>query len=99
MRAFQYLSMFDLFMRYKTNKTNVVFDALSRLSRNSIIIMKDDSKILKALYERALEIRDFSFKKKKSFLEKLIIIYYIILVEMFNDFKSHFFFEYIKNEQ
>ena len=51
MRASQYLSMFNLFMHYKTNKTNVVFNALSRLSRNFIIIMKYDSRVLKVLYE------------------------------------------------
>ena len=70
MRIFQYLSMFDLFMRYKINKANVVFNALSRLSRNLIIITKDDSGILKVLYKQILKIikNDFSFKKKKLFL-------------------------------
>ena len=50
-RAFQYLFTFDLFIYHKTNKTNVVFDVLSRLSRNSITITKDDSEILKVLYK------------------------------------------------
>ena len=99
MRVFQYLSMFDLFVRYKTNKANVVSDALSRLSKDLIIITKDDSKILKVLYKRTLKIKNFSFKKKKSFFEKLIITYYVILVKMFDDFKSRFFLKYIKNEQ
>ena len=88
-------------MRYKINKANVVFDALSRLSKTSITIIKDDSKILKTLYEQVLKIikNDFSFKKKKLFLEKLFIIYYIIFVKMFDDFKLRLFFECIKNEQ
>ena len=43
--------MFDLFVRYKANKVNVVFDALSRLSKNSIIVTKNGSGVLKALYE------------------------------------------------
>ena len=51
MRVSQYLLIFDFFMRYKINKTNIVFDALSRLSKNFIIVIKDDSKILKTLYE------------------------------------------------
>ena len=51
MRAFQYLSIFNLFVRYKINKINVVFNALSRLSRNFITITKDDSRILKVLYK------------------------------------------------
>ena len=51
MRAFQYLLMFDLFVRYKIDKTNIVSDALSRLSKNSIIVMNNGSEILKILYE------------------------------------------------
>ena len=87
-------------MRYKTNKTNVVSDALSRLSENFITIIKDDSGILKALYKQALKIirNDFSFKKEKSFSEKLSIIYYITFVKMFNNFKLRLLFEYIKNK-
>ena len=42
---------------------------------------------------------DFSFKKEKTFFQKLFVIYYVILVEMFNDFKSRLLFEYIKNKQ
>ena len=43
--------MFDLFIRYKTDKANVVSDALSRFPKNSITITKDDSKVLKVLYK------------------------------------------------
>ena len=69
MRAFQYLLIFDLFVRYKIGKMNVVSDALSRLFENFIIIMKDDQRVLKALYEQVLKIikNDFSFKKEKTF--------------------------------
>ena len=92
--------MFDFFVRYKTSKTNIVFNALSRLSKNSIIITKDDSRVLKTLYEQVVKIiNDFSFRKEKSFFEKLFIIYYITLMKMFDDFKSRLLFEYIKNEQ
>ena len=100
MRVFQYLSMFVLFIRHKINKANVVSDALSRLFKNSIIITNDDSRVLKVLYEQALKIikNDFSFKKEKTFLQKLFIIYYITFVKMFDDFKSRLLFEYIKNK-
>ena len=93
--------MFDLFMRYKVDKTNVVFDALSRLSGNSIIITKDDSEVLKTLYEQVLKIikNDFSFEKEKTFSQKLSIIYYVTLVKMFDDFKLRLLLEYIKNKQ
>ena len=43
MRVFQYLSMFDFFVRYKAGKANVVSDALLRLSGNPVTIAKDDS--------------------------------------------------------
>ena len=38
--------------------------------------------------------------KKKLFLKEtdLFIIYYIIFVKMFDDFKSRLIFKYIKNE-
>ena len=91
--------MFDFFMRYKTDKANIVSDALSRLPRNFIIAAKDDSGILKVLYEQALKIRDFSFKKEKTFPQKLFVTYHVTLVEMFDDFKSRLLFEYIKDEQ
>ena len=100
-RVFQYLSMFDFFMRHKTNKANVIFDALSRLSRNSITITKNGSRVLKVLYEQILKIikNNFSSEKKKTFLQKLSIIYHVTFVKMFDDFKSRLFFKYIKNEQ
>ena len=94
MRVFQYLSIFDFFVRYKTNKMNVVSDALSRLSGNFIIITKDDLRILKVLYKQVLKIiKNFSFRKEKSFLEKLFNIYYITFVKMFDNFKSRLFFK------
>ena len=38
-------------------------------------------------------------KEKLFFKEtKLFFIYHITLIKMFDDFKSHFIFEYIKNE-
>ena len=51
MRVSQYLLMFDLSMRYKINKANVVFNALFHFSKFFIIITKDGSRVLKALYE------------------------------------------------
>ena len=101
MRAFQYLSIFDLFVRYKTDKANVVFNALFRFSGNFVTITKDDSGILKALYEQVLKTikNDFSFKKEKLFSEELSVIYHVTLVKMFDDFKSRFLFKYIKNKQ
>ena len=43
--------------------------------------------------------QDFCFMKE-NFLKKteLFIIYHIIFVKMFDNFKSHFIFKYIKNE-
>ena len=51
MRAFQYLLMFDLFVRHKINKANIVSDALSRFSGNFVIVAEDGSEVLKILYE------------------------------------------------
>ena len=94
--------MFDFLMRYKIKKMNIVFDVLSRFSENLIIISKNGLKVLKTLYKQAMKIikQNFYFIKKKLFFKKteLFIIYHIILIKMFDDFKSHFILKYIKNE-
>ena len=55
-RASQYLSMFDLTVRHKAGKTNVVPDALSRLQGNPAVIAKDGPGILEALYGQSVEV-------------------------------------------
>ena len=44
--------------------------------------------------------QDFCFMKKKLSFKKaeLFIIYHVTLMKMFDDFKSYFIFEYIKNK-
>ena len=92
--AFQYLSMFDLFVRYKAKRTNIVPDALSRLQGSSIIIAKDNSRILKALHGQVEEERFIDFMRSE-----MSISYYITLVEMLEDFKSRLTKVYVKNKQ
>lgn len=47
--------MFDLTIRHKINKANIVSNTFFRLQK-SIIITKKGFEILKALYEQAIEI-------------------------------------------
>ena len=55
MRASQYLSIFDLSIRHKAGKVNMVPDALSRLQGKSLEINKDGPRILEALYRGLMQ--------------------------------------------
>lgn len=51
--------------------------------------------MLKALYKQVIKISIY----KNYSLSKSYIIYYIILIEISNDFKTRLFKKYIKNKQ
>ena len=100
-RASQYLSMFDLFVRHKANKTNIVSNTLSRL-QGSISIAINEFEILKALYEQVVKVTAPSMNiaaYKNSSLSESYISYHVTLIEMSNDFKARLSKEYAKDEQ
>ena len=87
--------MFNLIIRYKIDKTNIVFDALSRL-QTSIIIIKNKLNVLKALYNQSIYNLEM-FILLKTLRAEIFINFHIILMKMSLDFKSHFIVEYVKN--
>ena len=93
-RASQYLSMFDLSIRHKAGRTNVVPDALSRLQGSSTAVVKDGPGILEALHGQVEEERFVD-----SMRSEMPISYHITLVEMSEDFKSRLMEAYVRDEQ
>ena len=81
-KASQYLFDFNIFVRHKIDKINIVFDALSRLQTNVVII--DKLSILKSLYDHFIDLLDVDFVTYTSNLS----IYHIILIEMNDEFKQ-----------
>ena len=98
-RAFQYLSIFDLSIRYKASKANIIPNALLRLQRNSASIVKNGLEVLKVLYNQTIEVISDSRELLKELLKDSSVSYYIILIEMFEDFKLRLILKYVKNSQ
>ena len=79
-RASQYLSDFNLFVRHKAGKVNVVSNALSRLQADVSLIEKIE--ILKSLYDHSM-----TSQSKNLTVEISILYHHVALVKMSNDFK------------
>ena len=95
-RASQYLSIFNLELRHKTDKSNVVPNALSRLLQAfTIAVFSDQSKgALDALYN---EIENWSqvYLSKTSF--EPVSVYHATLMKMLDDFKHRLRLGYVKD--
>ena len=95
-RASQYLSGFELSIRHKAGKSNVVPDALSRLPGNSDKGKSQEQSqegILDVLYGHAVKKSDMSEEADAE------IVYHITLVEMSDDFKSRLRKAYKEDDQ
>lgn len=64
-RISQYLSSFNLFIRYKSNKSNIILDTLFRLQLNMLLFEKIN--VLKLLYDYSIELykSDLAIKVSK----------------------------------
>ena len=83
-KASQYLFDFNIFVRHKIDKINIVFDALFRLQTNVFII--DKLSVLKSLYDHFIDLLNVDFITYISNLS----IYHIILIEINDEFKQKF---------
>ena len=83
----QYLFNFNLFVRHKINKVNVIFDVLSKLQIDVTFIKKIG--VLKSLYDFSIELcqGDLTIKSIDS-LSKQFVCYHIILIKMTNELKK-----------
>ena len=103
--------MFDLSIRHKAGKANVVPDALSRLQGRSTEIDKDGPGILEALYGRVLQSQgsqDDSPERSSAHVQNRApipdrsdapVCFHVTLIEMSQDFKTRLVLEYTKDEQ
>ena len=55
-KIFQYFSIFNLLIRYKTDKANVVSNILSHFKKKIVMITKNSFEVLKILYKQIIEI-------------------------------------------
>ena len=90
-RISQYLFDFNLFIRHKIDKINVVSDALSKLQTNVFIIEKID--VLKFFYEHALESSSVDL-----IIETFLFYHHVTFVKMSNDFKRRLKQVYLNDE-
>ena len=81
-KALQYLFNFNITMKHKFNKLNIVLNTLSCLQANVVIIEKVE--VLKLLYKSFIQ---FCNNDLITNISKLLLIYYIILIKIIDDFK------------
>lgn len=91
-RASQYLSGFNLAVRHKAGKSNVVPDALSRLQAD--VASEEKQAVLESLYGSTISLRH----EKTASLEE-IPVHHMTLVEMDDDFKKRLIDSYSKDPQ
>ena len=92
-RISQYLSTFNLELRHKADKSNVVPDALSRLLQAFSILSSDQSeRALDALYDNTKCWSNFS-----TIVIESVIVYHATLVKMSDDFKHRLKLGYVKD--
>ena len=80
-KASQYLFEFNLFIRHKVDKTNVIFDVFFKFQTDASISEKIE--ILKSFYEHSLK----SIHENLT-VETSILYHHVSLIEMFDDFKQ-----------
>ena len=81
-KASQYLSEFNLQVRHKVDKSNIVSNVFFRLQANVTTTKKVD--VLKAFYESFVKLCN----KNKVTQRPEILTYHIILIKITNDFKN-----------
>ena len=86
LRVSQYLSNFDIIIRYKFNKFNIVFNVLFRLLIITLLNVNDKINILNILYDYIVTLSNYELRTLiiQNFL---VITYYVILIKMSNNYK------------
>ena len=96
-RASQYLFNFNIIIRHKFNKFNVILNALSRLSNKTIVNVTNKIEILNVLYKYFMKLTNEKFRT--IIIQDLsTITYHVILIKIFDDFKNKLKIVYLTNE-
>ena len=96
----QYFSDFNLIVKHKSEKFNIISDILFKLLKTNIIIRTDDwIKVLKTFYETFIDVchDNLHIMTIIFLLSKQTFVYYIILMKMTNYFKQKLKQAYIEN--
>ena len=99
MRASQYLFNFNIIIRHKANKINIVSNVLSRLSKklSSQSNFSDKIEIFDAFYDYSVNLTNYEFRT--TTIQNLSIIsYHVTFMKMSNDFKQRFKIVYATNK-
>ena len=83
-RAFQYFFDFNLQIKHKIDKFNIVLNVFFRFQTNVTTTKKID--VFEAFYDSLIDLCNDDLITKKS----IFLTYYIILIEITNDFKNKF---------
>ena len=83
MRISQYLFDFNLFVKHKIDKINVMSNVLFKLQIDVIIIDKID--VFESLYEHILK-----FTQTNLILKIFLYFHHVTLIEILNDFNIRF---------
>ena len=93
-RASQYLFNFNITLRHKVDKSNVILNILFRLSTHTAQMNDVNKKeILNILYDYSIKIANE--KLNDIFIQ---VTYHVILIKMLNDFKQRLKRVYIENK-
>ena len=98
-RVSQYLSNFNIVIRYKTNKINVISNVFFRLSKKSSIQsnFNDKIEVFDSLYDHVVDLTDH--ESRTITIQNLsTIFYHVTLIKMSNDFKQRFKNVYVANK-
>ena len=81
----QYLLSFNIILRHKFEKSNIVFDVLSRLQDSTNILIHEKKKILKTLYDTTIQL-----SKKEILISKTLkrMSLHVTLIRLSNEFKK-----------
>ena len=98
-RASQYLSSFNIVIRHKASKINVISNALSRLSKKSSAQSDSSDKIevLDALYDYIVDLKNHE-SRTVTIQNLSAIFYHVTLIEISNNFKQRFKDAYVVNK-
>ena len=92
-KASQYLFSFNLQVKHKIEKFNIIFDVFFRLQADVNTIEKID--VFETLYEVLIQLCNDDLV---TVLSKSLSIYYIILIKLTNEFKTRLQIVYNKND-
>ena len=87
------MSSFNLIVKHKFNKFNIIFDAFSRFQKNINMLINQKIDVLKILYNILIE-----FYHENLIIVTLLLlkqlIYHIILIKIINEFKQKLKYAY-----